>query len=379
MRRSNRRIKIICGSTILLITLACSVSFNTGTGESNAEQTLQAIYYEQTLTAQEPASAPQTSSGDEEALENETSPVEVNHSIIPGNPGSADVTKDEIDTSNTAADKIALGDSFRLNNLERPFTEDDMVYHPEADMLELWLSKGTDFYYFTLILNGVGMETGYPSAYYGIEFDTDKDGRGDYLIWAQGDDNTEWNIDNVMLLEDSNDDVGGSSAVVPDSKIGDGFDKILFSIDKLDDPDMAWKRVDPSDGHNVQLAVKISAIDKARFFWRAWADAGVGDPSKFDYNDSYSESQAGSPTSNSQYYPVGELNLMDSTCWIAYNLEPTGTELGGCYVLQPTAEPPPPDEPQPVCACPAHCGTIFDRACCIYCGCTWGGGEFPCF
>ena len=36
------------------------------------------------------------------------------------------------------------------------------------------------------------METGYPSAYYGIEFDTDKDGRGDYLIWAQGDDNTEW-------------------------------------------------------------------------------------------------------------------------------------------------------------------------------------------
>ena len=89
--------------------------------------------------------------------------------------------------------------------------------------------------------------------------------------------------------------MGGSSAVVPDSKIGDGFDKILFSTDKLDDPDMAWKRVDPSDGHNVQLAVKISAIDKSRFFWRAWADAGVADPAKFDYNDSYSESQAGSP------------------------------------------------------------------------------------
>ena len=95
------------------------------------------------------------SSGDDEASENEAAPIEINHSTIPGNPGSPDVTKDEIDTSNTAADKIALGDSFRLNNLERPFSQDDMVYHPEADMLQLLLSKGTDFYYFTLILNGV--------------------------------------------------------------------------------------------------------------------------------------------------------------------------------------------------------------------------------
>ena len=35
--------------------------------------------------------------------------VEIEHETIPGNPGSPDQEKDEIDTSNTAGDKNALG------------------------------------------------------------------------------------------------------------------------------------------------------------------------------------------------------------------------------------------------------------------------------
>ena len=68
----------------------------------------------------------------------------------------------------------------------------------------------------------------------------------------------------------------------------------------------------------------------------------MADPSKFDYNDSFSEGQAGSPNKNSSYYPVGQLNLMDSTCWVAYNFEASGKELGGCYQLapEPTKAPP---------------------------------------
>ncbi len=366
----------ISGCILLLIFVACSISFGGDEKASAAEQTLQAIYQEQTLTAEASGDGAEAAPASEEDAA--PAPVEVEHSIIPGNPGSPDVEKDEIDTSNTADSKIALGDSHRLNHLERPFTEDDMDSHPETDLLYLELYKGDDFYYFTLELVGVSEDDNYPSASYGIEIDSDYDGRGDYLLWAKGDDSTEWNIENVMLLEDSNDDVGGSNPVVPDNNSGNGYDEVLFSIDVLDDPDTAWKRVDPGNGNNVQLAVKISRIDNNRFYWRGWADAGLEDPSQFDYNDSVSESQAGSPNKNSNYYPVAQLNLMDSTCWIAYNLEPTGNELGGCYVLQPTPLPPT-DEP-PLCQCPRSCASIgFDAACCKFCGCTWGGSEFGCY
>lgn len=368
----------LSGCILLLVFLACTISFGGDEKASSAEQTLQAIYQEQTSAAEAVSSEADAAPASEE--EAAPAPIEVEHSIIPGNPGNPDVEKDEIDTSNTADDKFALGDSHRLNNLERPFTEDDMVYHPETDLLYMELYKGEDFYYFTLELVGVSEEDNYPSASYGIEIDSDYDGRGDYLLWAKGDESTEWNIENVMLLEDGNDDVGGSNPVVPDNNNGNGYDKVLFSMDVLDDPDTAWKRVDPGNGNNVQLAVKVSKIDSSRFYWRAWADAGLNDPAQFDYNDSVSESQAGSPNKNSDYYPVAQLNLMDSTCWIAYNLQPTGNELGGCYVLQPTAEPPPDEPPPPpVCRCPSSCYAISNQACCVYCGCTWGGGEFPCF
>lgn len=370
----NRGWILVFASILLLFFLACSVSFNTGEEEiSAAEQTLQAIYQEQTSAAETSSNKDPEQVSEEETLAH----VEVNHTTIPGNPGNADQVKDEIDTSNTADDKLALGDSFRLNNFERPFTADEMVYHPETDLVYLELYEGNDFYYFTLELSGVGEESNYPSAAYGIEIDSDYDGRGDYLLWVQGDINTEWNIENVLLLKDSNEDVGGSRPVVPDNDSGNGYNEVLFSKDILDDPDTAWKRVNPHDGSSVQLAVKVSKIDNSRFYWRAWADAGLADPAQFDYNDSMSESQAGSPNNTSQYYPVGQLNLMDSTCWIAYNLEPTGHELGGCYVIQPTPVPPT-DEP-PICDCPGNCGSISNQACCIFCGCNWGGGEFQCY
>jgi hypothetical protein len=248
----------------LVIMLACSVSFNTENELSGAEQTLEAIYLEQTQTAV--ASSLQAEPSD--ASEAATS-VEIEHTIIPGNPGAPDVEKNEIDTENTAGTKSALGDSFRLGNFERPFTESEMDYHPETDILRLELSKGTEFYYFTFELSGVDADLNYPSATYGIEIDTDYDGRGDYLLWAKGDAQTEWNIDDVMLLADSNNDVGGSNPVVPDGNDGNGYDQVLFSINDLNDPDSAWKRVDPHNASNVQLAVKTGLIDNQRFYWKA--------------------------------------------------------------------------------------------------------------
>ena len=266
--------------------------------------------------------------------------TEISHTTIPGNPGSPDQKKDEIDTSNTASDKLALGDSFRLGNFERPFTQGMTEYKKENDLLEILLAEDDDFYIFSLEIVGPG-EGGFPSASYGIEFDADRDGRGDILLWAKGGDFKEWTIEDVSVLSDSNEDVGGSRPVLPDNDQSNGYDKVLFSKDVLDDPDAAWQRIDPANASVIQLAIKKPLVGSSRFFWKAWADSGLADPAKFDYNDSFSEEQAGSPNKNSALYPIAQLNLMDSTCWVAYQFQATGKELGGCYQLvEPTPVPP---------------------------------------
>jgi hypothetical protein len=360
-------IRLTAGVLLLSIVLACTVSLDLDGKEaekSPAERTLEALYLEQTAAA-----LPVVDAGG-----NTQPAVTVTHTLIPGNPGSPDVEKDEIDTSNTAGTRTALGDSFRLGNFERPFSEGDMVYHPELDIVKLELSAGDDFYYFTFLMSGSGTD-GFGAAYYGIEFDTDYDGRGDYLLWARGTDSTDWVIDGVMLLEDANGNVGGSSPVVPDKNPGDGYERVLFGPNDLTDPDVAWVRVSGSD---IQLVVKRSYIDKNRWYWRAWADGGMMDPAKFDYNDQFSEEQAGSPNKNSSQYPIAALHMMDSTCWIAYNLEPTGTELGGCVQIQPTLAPDPTDVPP--CDCSRSCTSFgFDITCCNYCNCSWQGVEFGCY
>ncbi len=364
--------RLVSTALLLLIVIACSVSYNNDEESSSVEQTLQAVYMQDTAEALA-AEMPQAPPEGEVETAVEAAFVEPEHQTVPGNPGSAGQTKNEIDTSNTADDKYALGDSFRLNNFERPFTESDMDYHPETDMTKLSLSKGSDFYYFTIEVFSGSEDGGFPSASYGIEFDTDLDGRGDVLLWAEGLDSSDWTIENVSVLRDSNDDVGGSRPVLPDDRNGDGFDEVLFSNEKMDDPDAAWQLKEASD--KIQLAIKTTLVGASRFMWRAWADAGTADPGQFDYNDAFSESQAGSPVKNSEFYPVGQLNLVDSTCWINYGYELNYNLLGGCDTIPPTAEPAPvvPEEPpeEPPCICKGPCKFYSNEFCCNYCGCIW--------
>jgi len=362
MKKKKTFIRLAAVVLLMALVLACTVSLDWGREKeekSPAEQTLEALYVDQTAAAL-PVVV--------DTVEEEFASVPIIHDLVPGNPGSPDVEKNEIDTENTADTRTALGDSFRLGNFERPFTESVMAYHPELDIVKLELSAGDDFYYFTFILSGPGTD-GFGAGYYGVEFDSDYDGRGDYLLWAKSTSSTEWLIDDVMLLEDLNGDVGGLSPVLPDKSPGDGYEHVLFGPEALDDPDVAWVR---ASGNNIQLAVKRSYIDKNRWYWRAWADAGITDPARFDYNDQFSEEQAGSPNKNSGMYPIAALSMMDSTCWIAYNLEPTGTELGGCVQIQPTQEPPPPTPTEkPPCDCSGTCSSYSGEFCCEYCGCTW--------
>ena len=291
--------------------------------------------------------------------------TEIAHTTIPGDPGSPEQTSIEIDTSKTASDKTALGDSFRLGNFERPFTESTMEYFQENDLLKLSISKDNNFFYIVIKVAGPSNKTGYPSATYMVEFDTDTDGRGDVLLMAKGNGSQKWTIEGVSVLIDSNNNVGGSQPVLPDGNPGDGYDKVLFSTNVLTDPDSAWQRTNGNS--EVQLAIKKDLVPASHFIWKGWADSGLVDPTKFDYNDSFSEEEAGSASKSSKFYPVGKLNLMDSTCGIAYNFAASGKELGGCYQLQPTVAP----KAVPVCTSCQQSAACCAQLCPLY---TWVPG-----
>jgi len=294
------------------------------------------------------------------------------HTITPAAPGAPEESKQDIDTSSTANRKLALGDSFRLGIFERPFTAGDMNYVEYTDLQEASISSDENFFYFVLDLENNGIDADHPGMHYGVEFDTDLDGRGDILLWAQESGNPDWTTDGVSVFEDANEDVGGSKPVMADPSRGDGYESLLFSPQQTGDPDSAWRR---SDGRQIHLAVKKGLIGSSGFFWKVWADNGPADPSLFDYNDSFSEAQAGSPgNGSSAFYPVNALSQVDSTCWIAYNYRASGYEPGGCYI-HPTAQPAK-KAASHAPACPP-CGTFeMSYDCCVACGYPyiWAGG-----
>ena len=378
---SRRRTLFICVA-LLLASLACTIDFG---GSSDAQETLTAIYLQETLDAQSMAEAVPVQ---EEAAALPTDTVQVTHSITPGNPGWVSQWWLDTDSSGTASQNRANGgDYLNQNLLERPFTAQDMTYRPDVDLGRVEISQDNTFYYFLLHLDGVHSESGTLDAFYGIELDLDKDGRGDLLLWARGDGSTTWNIEDVFVYSDENNDVGGLRAMLADAPSSglDGYEKALFSPENLGDPDAAWKRADPSDNNVMQLAIKKSLMNNAStFMWSAWADDGVIDPGKFDYNDQFTLTEAGSPISGVSDYPLKVLSLADNTCRLAYGYEETSDAAWLCQRAEPTPQPtiaqPTATEEEPPCTCPSNRTFITDQECCEYCGFTWGGTvEFPCY
>ena len=339
--------------SVLLLVSACTVSV--GTEKSSApEQTLQAIYLQQTVEAltevKEPTSTPEPPI---EATMEPAATREIVHTTLPGEPGWVSQWWLDTNSTNTAGQKRANGGDFLSQNLlERPFTAQDMKYRPDVDLIRVDLGHNPTFYYIQLHLSGVSPDTSMLSAFYGVEFDTNRDGRGDVLLWVKGDGNTEWNTDDVWVYQDGNNDVGSSRPVRGDAPGGgNGFEKILFSPNDLNDPDAAWKRVNPADPTIIQLSIKKSLLSNAStFMWVGWADDGVKDPGKFDYNDVFALADAGSPISGQDDYPLKALFLVDNTCRLAFGFEPTGSEVGGCVLPKPTPTPtlvPPTSTPVP--------------------------------
>lgn len=373
-KKITRLAGLIC---VLTLFPACGIRIDIAGigGPSAAEQTLEAIYVQQTVEAlQAPLTPP------EEVPTEPTATREIIHTTKPSGPGWVSQWWMDTNSSSTAAQKRAAGgDFYNQNLLERPFTAQEMDYRPDVDLVRVELSQDANFYYFILHLSGVNPATNALSGFYGVEIDLNRNGRGDYLLWAQADGRSEWNIDNVFIYTDSNDDVGGLRPLLSDAPghSGDSYDRLVFSPDHLDDPDMGWKRTDPADASVIQLAIKKSVLGGAStFMWSGWADDGIKDPTRFDYNDFFTLGEAGSPIGGAADYPLKAVYLVDNTCRLAYGFDPSGNEPGLCLVPEPTptSRPEPTHTPRPQsCDCTDSQSLNRSQYCCELCLYYWTG------
>jgi len=240
-------------------------------------------------------------------------------------------------SQDTASEKgIPDGDTYRLNQFERPFSQGMTTYIPDLDISTYAILEENDWF-FVLIEMAGSINAEETQIDYGIELDLDNDGFGDYLIWTYPPYSTSWTSDNVLVLADKNHDSAGlqvDQSDVPFS--GDGYEITIFdgSLTLSEVPEPAWSRLDPNNSSIIQFAFQKSLVGNS-FMWSVWADGGLKDPKMFSYNDQFTEEQAGSPNRDNEYYPIKSLNLIDSTCRVAYGFSPTGLEPLLCQTNEP--------------------------------------------
>ena len=272
----------------------------------------------------------------------------LSHSVLPSGPASVSSFMTDRSTKNLAAEKRANADEFNILLFERPFTSESMDYQAYIDIIRAELSTSPPWVYITIFLEGAPPDG--EVVRYGVEFDTDVDGRGDWLVMGLAPPSSDWTTAGVYVYKDSNNDVGASNPIEADGGVKNlnGHDEMVFDQGyNTSDPDGAWIRRDPTNSSRIQLAVKSAMVglDDA-YMWGAWVDGGPMEAAYFDYNDYFTISEAGSPVSNSSNYPLNLLALVDNTCRWTVGFEPVGDEPGLCYIPPtPTSTPLPTHTP----------------------------------
>jgi len=234
-----------------------------------------------------------------------------------------------------AAEKEAYGgDEFYKGRYERPFDQ-QMTYIPFIDIKQANIIRNEDSEFIFGVIHLMDNPALQPDALYGfgIEMDVDLDGRGDFLIWTRLPGSSEWSVDGVTVWKDANNDIGGLTPMEPDVPPGgDGYEAKLFDSGQGEDPDLAWSRVAPQDPTLIELAFKVDILgDSPVFLWNAWSWQGDDQFGLFDHHDHYTYTEAGSPTkSETAYYPLKAMTLVDNTCRAASGYEPAGNEPGLC-------------------------------------------------
>jgi hypothetical protein len=263
-----------------------------------------------------------------------TSTSTIAHAATP--PGTSGTTRyiTDPETRDYAPQKKSPGgsDFYQNNRYERPYTAETMEYLPDVDLTRVEMRITPPWVFITFFISGARAE-GIGKTMYGAEFDINRDGRGEFLIWGASPPDAEWTTEGVAVWKDSNADVGGPNPQMTNAPWtgGNGYDQEIFLGGRGMDPDLAWIR-QAEGGKKVQLAFKYSAIGNApQFLWNGLADFGVRRPDWFDYNDHFTQGEAGSPLPvQADFYPLKSLYGIDNTCRDAYGFTPTGTEPNLC-------------------------------------------------
>ncbi len=332
--------KAINTPTLLGLLLAAILVFSSGCNMSFGQPTAISGSNEITPGAPAASEAPATP-GEPPAQPTETT-APIVHNLNPATPpGSFESQIKDSETASVAAQKRAnAGENFSVDLFERPFDQSMNTYYYNLDIKNAAVNHDDTWYYATITLMGQQPSGGLTQEY-GIELDLNMDGRGDFLIMATAP-AKDWSTDGVRVWQDSNKDVGGPNPIHSDApQSGDGYETLVFDQGKGSDPDTAWARLSPKDPNSVQIAFKRSLIgDKNRFLWGAWTFLPeMFHPDWFDYNDHFTQAQAGSPLSTlTQYYPLKDFYGADNTCRWAVGFTPTGNEPGICPV-PPTPTP----------------------------------------
>ena len=228
-----------------------------------------------------------------------------------------------------------------INLLERPYSANLDVFYPYIDILTAQVGKDPNWIYASLDLFASGTPDDGAAFTYFFEIDLDQNGRGDILLAV-----TDlqlfpavWSVTGVRVWQDTNGDVGGPTAVGPDTQSGNGYETLIFDQGIGDDPDLAWARHNPNSSQRIEFAFKPALLNGSpSFMW--WAGAMRQDFSSesFDLVDTFLEK---------------DLFEVDTTCgWFFGYEKPYNPKK--CYIAPPAPTPTP---------MPQGCVTRTDQWC----------------
>jgi hypothetical protein len=270
-------------------------------------------------------------------------PETTDPSLIPvTGSGKEQVIHDQVNTTTAEQKRAFGGEQFSVGKFERPFDK-DMVYLPYLDIIKSTMQRADPNFIYTSIqvVAPLSDAEGKP-AFYGLEMDTNLDGRSEYLILAEKPENSDWTVKGVNVWKSSSAEMAatnsGSSIPVTGSA---GFDLNLFEAGKGSDTELALVRLAPDKPDTIEIAFKNTVVggEKGKFVWRPLSDGASFSSRLYDLNVSFTLEQAGSPLKDNTNYPLKEVYAVDNTCRVASGYDATGNEPGICPL------PPPPERP----------------------------------
>lgn len=190
---------------------------------------------------------------------------------------------------------------------ERPVEEGGTIFFPQLDIIESSFGQDENWYYTRILVFSEMVEDLVLDGIYALEIDVNLDARGDFLIIAAAPGlypPDEWHSNSVQVWFDSNDDVGGPTAVLVDPLFdGDGYETLLVSSGLGNDPDLAFVKTSSEEPGLIEFGFKASLLGGVESFeWWVWAMREDVGAAKYDPVD---------------FFPQDTLFAMDNTCgWI---------------------------------------------------------------